>query len=197
LPTSLAGVSLVIAGQPVPLFYAGSGQVNAQLPFTLAPNGQAQAVLTVQAGSQILSTDPQTFSVGAVQPAIFTTNSSGTGQGVVLSNPAGQIVNSSAPARAGDVVTAYGTGLGMTDPPPPASGGKTPAAPPLYKVTNTATATVGGINAPVQFAGLAPGFVGLYQVNIQIPTGVPAGDAVPLVITQSGVASNTVTIAVR
>jgi len=57
-------------------------------------------------------------------------------------------------------------------------------------------ATVGGAKAAVQFAGLAPGFVGLYQVNVQIPQGVAAGDAVPLVISQNGVASNTVTLAI-
>jgi uncharacterized protein (TIGR03437 family) len=64
-------------------------------------------------------------------------------------------------------------------------------------VVNAVTATIGGINAPVHFAGLAPGFVGLYQVNVQAPAGVTAGSAVPLVLTQAGVSSNTVTLAIR
>ena len=59
------------------------------------------------------------------------------------------------------------------------------------------TATIGGVNAPVQFAGLAPGFVGLYQVNVEIPASVTPGSEVPLVLLQSGVPSNTVTLVVR
>ena len=58
-------------------------------------------------------------------------------------------------------------------------------------------ARIGGRAATVQFAGLAPGFVGLYQVNVQIPVGVTPGPAVPLVLSQSGVPSNTVTLAVK
>jgi len=57
--------------------------------------------------------------------------------------------------------------------------------------------TIGGVEAAVEFAGLAPGFVGLYQVNARVPAGVAAGNAVALVLTQNGVPSNTVTIAVR
>jgi uncharacterized protein (TIGR03437 family) len=57
--------------------------------------------------------------------------------------------------------------------------------------------TIGGIPAEVQFSGLAPGFVGLYQVNARIPAGISAGSAVPVQITINGRASNTATIAVR
>jgi uncharacterized protein (TIGR03437 family) len=59
------------------------------------------------------------------------------------------------------------------------------------------TVTIGGQTATVQFAGLSPGFVGLYQVNVQIPTGLAPGNSVPLVITQAGIASNTVTLALK
>ena len=64
-------------------------------------------------------------------------------------------------------------------------------------MTTPVTATIGGVDASVSFAGLAPGFVGLYQVNAMVPGGVVAGPAVPVVITQDGIASNTVTIAVQ
>jgi len=56
---------------------------------------------------------------------------------------------------------------------------------------------VGGQPATVQYAGFTPGFVGLYQVNVRVPAGVTAGNAVALVLTQNGVPSNTVTIAVQ
>jgi len=58
-------------------------------------------------------------------------------------------------------------------------------------------ATVGGKAAVVHFAGLAPGYVGLYQVNVQIPESVTSGPAVPLVLYQNGVPSNTVTLGIR
>ena len=62
---------------------------------------------------------------------------------------------------------------------------------------SSSAAIVGGINAPVTFAGLAPGFMGLYQVNAQIPVGVTPGNSVPVIVTQAGSASNIATIAVQ
>jgi uncharacterized protein (TIGR03437 family) len=75
------------------------------------------------------------------------------------------------------------------------SAGVPPAA--LAKVTTPVWVVIGGQPAPVQYAGLTPGYAGLYQVNVQIPSGVTPGASVPLVITQDGVPSNTVTLAVR
>jgi uncharacterized protein (TIGR03437 family) len=57
--------------------------------------------------------------------------------------------------------------------------------------------TIGGQSAPFLFAGLSPGYVGLYQVNVQFPTGVPSGNAVPVIVTTAGLNSNTATIAVQ
>ncbi len=159
LPQSLNGAKLFVAGNPTALFYSANGQVNAQLPFELPANGQAQILLSAPVGSQQVPTAPQTVVVGAAQPGIFTTNSSGTGQGVIFNNPANQLVNASAPASPGDIVTVYCTGLGLTNPPAPATGYPTPSG--LFNVTALVTATVGGVSAPpVQFAGLTPGFVG-------------------------------------
>ena len=105
-------------------------------------------------------------------------------------------MNSAAPATAGDVVAVFATGLGATQP-AVSTGVAAPGAEPLTRATTTATATVGGKPASVSFAGLAPGFVGLYQVNVQIPTGVSTGSAIPLILIQSGVVSNTATLAIR
>ena len=59
------------------------------------------------------------------------------------------------------------------------------------------TVTIGGVSATVSFSGLAPGFVGLYQVNVTVPDNAPMGDAVPVILNIGGATSNTVTIAVR
>jgi uncharacterized protein (TIGR03437 family) len=90
----------------------------------------------------------------------------------------------------------YATGLGATNP-SVATGTVSPGGQGLAVAVVQPTATVGGLPAVVHFAGLTPGFVGLYQVNVQIPAGVTVGSDVPVVITQNGIASNSVKIAVR
>ena len=67
----------------------------------------------------------------------------------------------------------------------------------LEYTANTVTATVGGVDSKVLFAGLTPGFTGLYQVNLAVPSGVAPGNAVPLVLTAAGLASKPVTLAVK
>jgi uncharacterized protein (TIGR03437 family) len=96
--------------------------------------------------------------------------------------------------RPGDVNTIYCTGLGPVIN-QPATGAVAGAAP-LPQTTVQATATIGGVAAPVSYSGLTPGGVGLYQVNAQVPAGVASGNAVPVVISIGGAASNSVTLAV-
>jgi len=197
LDTVLGNASLNIGGRDAPLFYSSNGQINAQLPFDLEPNSRPGVVLKTrrQGATQDTYAVPETITVATVQPTIFTTNQQGTGQGAILDKN-GKLVDGSTPARAGDAVQVFCTGMGATQP-AVASGAPAPATPPLAQVTVPVTATVGGKPAAVQFAGLAPNFVGLYQVNVQIPDGVTTGSAVPLVLYQNGIASNTVTIAVQ
>jgi uncharacterized protein (TIGR03437 family) len=85
----------------------------------------------------------------------------------------------------GEYVSLYATGLGLTN----SSGG-------LDVAILTPQVTVGGITAAISFAGRAPGFVGLDQINIQIPAGV-SGAAVPVVVSSGGRTSNTVTLAIQ
>jgi uncharacterized protein (TIGR03437 family) len=192
LPKTLAGASLQVGGLDVPLFYSSGGQVNAQLPFELALNTRPQ--LIVKGASFV--TVPETITVAAARPGIFTTTQDGKGQGVIV-DVANRLVDASNPAKAGDVVVVYCTGLGATDP-AVRSGEAAPAPPaPLARVVTPVTVAIGGQPAAVQFAGLTPGYAGLYQVNVQVPSGVTPGSSVPLVISQDSVPSNTVTLAVR
>jgi uncharacterized protein (TIGR03437 family) len=180
-----------VGGISAPLFYSSTGQVNAQIPFELAASTSQQLVLSASNTFAV----PETITLDVARPGIFSANSSGAGQGAIT-NPQGAIVDSKAPAASGDVVIAYCSGLGATNP-AVASNARPPSAEPLARVITPVTATVGGVSALVQFAGLSPGFVGLYQVNIQIPAGITSGPAVPVVIAQGGVNSNTVTIVVK
>jgi len=134
---------------------------------------------------------PRTLQIDANQPGIFVTAGS---QGAVLNQNLSS--NSSVrPAARGSVIQIFATGLGPTTP-AVASGAAAPSSPTASLVTPV-TVTIGGINAPVQFQALAPGFVGIYQINAQVPANVPTGPAINLKITQNGVDSNEVTVAIN
>jgi uncharacterized protein (TIGR03437 family) len=102
-----------------------------------------------------------------------------------------QLTDSESPARPGEAVLIYCTGLGAVAS-PPADG-----SPGNGQQTNTTpVVTIGGGNAPISFSGLAPGFVGLYQVNAQVPSGLTSGNQ-PVVIQVLGASSNTVLLPVK
>ena len=198
LLTTLGGASVSFNGIAAPLFSAFPGQLNVEIPQELA--GQTSATVLVTTGGLISA--PQTVPIGGFSPGIFTIPSGGTGQGAIqISNtatfaaPQGSIPGASAnPVSPGQSITIFCTGLGAVTNPPatgaPASSG------PLSTTLTTPLVSIDGIPANVSFSGLAPGFVGLYQVNAQIPAGVPSGNAIPLVLSIGGVRSNTVTVAI-
>ncbi len=190
LPKKLGDTSVKLGDVDVPLIFAGPGQINAQVPYEL-PTG-ATASLVVKKGD--VFTTPEVVTIVPAQPAIFTTSQSGSGQGAVL-DAKFRVVDSTNPATGGDVVQVFATGLGLTNP-AVATGTAAPSSPTAQVVT-AVTVTIGGLQTTVEFAGLAPGFVGLYQVNVRVPAGLAPSSSVPLVIAQAGVASNTVTLAVK
>ena len=197
LETTLGGATLNVGGTDMPLFFSGDGQINAQLPFDLTPNSRPQVFVKARregTGPEALAV-PESITVATVQPGIFTINQQGTGQGAIL-DVQNRPVDAAAPAAAGEVVQVFCTGLGATDP-QVAAGVAAPSAEPLARVVMPVQARVGGIPATVHFAGLAPDFAGLYQVNVEIPEGVEPGPEVPLVLVQNGVPSNPVTLAIR
>jgi uncharacterized protein (TIGR03437 family) len=185
LPASLGGTSVTMNGAQVPLFYVSGGQVNAQVPFGI-PSGSVS--IQVQRGSQ--STTVQTATVASASPGVFTVNANGSGGGIFL-HANYTAVNSSSPAQPGETILIYCTGLGATSP-AVTSGNGAPTSPTSNTVVMP-TVTIGGVSSFVSFAGLAPGYVGLYQINAQVPAGVSAGT--PQVIVQmNGVQSNATTI---
>ena len=197
LPQILAGASLQIGGVAAPLIFASASQLNAQIPWELA--GKDQADLTVS--NFAMNGNTVTIKLARVAPGIFSMDGSGTGQGAVVDAITGQVAEPAGgpwhgrPAARGSTVSIYCTGLGpVTN--QPASGAPTPESP-LARTTDQPQVTIGEAPATVAFSGLAPGEVGLYQVNVEVPGNAPTGSAVPLKLTISGVESNTVTIAVE
>ena len=190
LPPNLAGTTVNFNGVVSPMFYVSGSQVNVQVPFN-TPTGS----LTVQVTRNGVAGPAQAVSMAQFSPGIFTATSSGSGAGAILhaDNFAG--VSTAAPARPGEFIAIFCTGLGPVQPPVP-SGNVAPSSPPS-QTAFPVTATIGGLPAQVSFSGLAPSFVGLYQVNAQVPAAAPAGSTVPLTLTIGGITSNTVTLAIQ
>jgi uncharacterized protein (TIGR03437 family) len=200
LPTTLNGVSVQIDGIPAPLFFVSPNQINFQFPWELV--NQTLVTMTVTVNGTV--GPALSVALSAAGPGIFALNSPGTPQGIVqISNtaifaaPAGSIsgVQTRPATRGVEFLTIYCTGLGDVNNRPASGAGA--SATTLSATKATPTATIGGVPATVSFSGLVPGFVGLYQVNAQVPANAPTGSAVPLIVTMGGIASNTVTIAVQ
>jgi|GEM_PF-2175458 len=188
LPTEISGLEVHINGEPVPLYAAFPSQVNFQLPFDLPP-GEASLVFIQNGrrGASIL------IPIEETAPGIFPLNEAvaGPGRGVVQ-NQDFSLNTPDNPASPGQAVVVYTTGLGAVDNPVPA-GQSTPSSP-LSQTIAEVAATVGGQVAQVAFAGLTPGFVGLYQVNLVVPQLDP-GDH-EIIITAGANASNGALMAV-
>ena len=198
LLTTLGGAGVKFNGIAAPLFSSFPGQLNVQIPEELAGSTSASVVVTVNGATSA----PQTVLLASSSPGIFTISSGGTGQGIIqiantaiFAAPQGSISGAQArPAVREQFITIYCTGLGAVTNPP--GTGRRAAANPLSTTIETPQVTIGGIPATVDFSGLTPGLVGLYQVNAQIPAASATGDAISLVLTIGGRQSNTVAIAV-
>jgi len=194
LTNALGSTTVTIAGRALPLLYAGPDQVNAMIPYDLPINATHQ--LVVQRGTAI--SIPQPVSVLSSQSGVFTKDLTGKGPGIVVRVTAEgtqSVVATDNPTHVFEALVVYCAGLGDVDPRQIA--GQQATFSPLSTVTDPVKVTIGGIDAPVVFAGLTPGFAGLYQVNAYVPVGTAPGDNVPLVITQGGRSSPVVSIAVR
>jgi len=192
--TSLAGTQVLLGGQPIPLQFVSPGQINALMPFGTPVNGLQQLIVK-QNGVYAF---PETLAVASANPAVFTQNQSGQGAGVIVVIKAnGTEFESTAtqPASAGDTLVIYCEGLGAVS--PPVADGAAASLTTLSNTVNPVTVTIGGQPATVLFAGLAPGFAGLYQVNVNVPSGVAPGASVPVILTTAGFSSAPVTVAIQ
>ncbi|OFW29451.1 MAG: hypothetical protein A3J28_05510 [Acidobacteria bacterium RIFCSPLOWO2_12_FULL_60_22] len=189
LPKSLGGVRVTMGGVAAPFLFASPSQINAQVPLELS--GQTSATLIVRLNG--VASSPVSVPLSPAAPGIFTATQNGRGRGAIVHASDFSAVTAEKPARAGEILAVYATGLGPTS--PLAATGASASTTALAVTRTTPSATIGGIPAPVRFSGLAPSFVGLYQVNIEVPPGVSSGEQT-LLLTSSGVASNPVTVAV-
>jgi endo-1,4-beta-xylanase len=191
LVSSTAASTQVLFGEyPAPILYAGSGQVNVVVPFEVTPGQDVN--LTINNNGQ--SSPPVSIPVAQAVPGIFIIGGTGSPQQAAVLNQDLSVNGPGNPAAAGSVIVVYATGGGSLS--APVTDGELPTT--LINVANT-TLTVGGQPATIDFAGLAPGFAGVLQINATLPNGLAAGSAVPIVLSISGAdsSSQSATIAIQ
>ena len=189
VPTALASSCLTVNGEPMPLIFVSPTQVNAQMPFQAIGN----VVMVVHTPGGV---SPNfNLVVQPTAPAVFLSGSAGplTNLPTVLRGSTDLLVTDSNPVHIGDTLTIYLTGMGAVSP-LVQNGTPGPQSPPANAI-NLPVVTLGGAELNVQYAGLAPGEVGVYQINVTVPASAPQGLNVPLAITQTG-ASQTVNLRV-
>ena len=187
LPTTLGDTMVMVNGAPVPLYYVSPGQVNFQMP-SHAPLGNARVEVNV-GGQPVSPLDAHPVMLTAVDPGLYM-----NGPRAAALNPDLTPHTAATPQPAGTILAFFVTGQGTVEPAVP-DGSPAPAAP-LSMLQGTTQATIGGQPAEVIFAGLAPDFVGLAQVNVRIPQGLSPGDQ-PAFIVINGIPSNAGLISVR
>jgi uncharacterized protein (TIGR03437 family) len=171
LPVALADTNVFMAGRVLPLYYVSPSQVNVQVPYDINVNTSQQ--IYVRKG--ITASQPISVDVAPAQPAIFA---------VVPQQ-----------SSAGGSIVLYASGLGAVD--PALTAGVAAGSGVLSYTVSLVQVTVGDKPATVLFAGLAPGFVGLYQVNVIVPDGVGVGSDMPVAISVGGQTSPPAVLAVQ
>lgn len=190
LPTMFLKVAVMVNGSPAPLFAIdnvnGQQQINFQVPWEVA--GKSSALVSV--ANNGLIGPAVSVPVLVAQPGIISYIAGGSTFGVIL-HANFQLADTGHPVVAGETVLIYCTGLGAVSS-TPADGAAANGQP----TTALPIVTIGGAKSAVSFSGLAPGFVGLNQVNAQVPAGLQPGNQ-PMVLTIHGAASNTVLLPVQ
>jgi uncharacterized protein (TIGR03437 family) len=206
LSTSLGGVTVTFADlPPAPLLAVVPGvpgqsddQINVQVPWEV---GSGTGVVNVMVTTPNGTSAPVAVDFAPSMPGVFSSAAGGQLYAIAVNSsdsslawPQGLASSGSHAAKPGDVLIIYATGLGAVDH-QPADGG-IPGA--LATTLATPTVLFGGVAGDVEFSGLAPQFVGVNQLNVQVPAGVASGNAVPLQIKVNGFTStNQVVVAIQ
>jgi uncharacterized protein (TIGR03437 family) len=174
LPTSLDGVSVGVGNVLAPLLFVSPGQINFIVPYNLLAGP-----ITIYVARQSVAGPVVTIQLDATAPGLFLWN----GNMAVATHLNGSLISSTAPAMAGEIIVLYAAGLGRTSP-DTTSGRIAPsaasivAASQMQVLLNSKPCSA----ASVLYAGLAPGFAGLYQINLVLPTPVPVNPDIQIAI---------------
>ena len=190
--TTAGNTRVLFDGIPAPMIYSSEKQLAAIVPYATAGKSSTQLEVEVSGVKGQAATVP----IVASSPGIFTADSSGKGQAAVL-NENGSLNNSTNPAAPGSIVVIYLTGEGQTN--PSGSDGSLALGATLPKPILPVSATIGGVDAEILYAGAAPGAVaGLMQINARIsPLAPPSSTSALIVKIGDKLSQPGVTIAVR
>jgi uncharacterized protein (TIGR03437 family) len=183
-PTILNGVQVLIDGTPAPLYYVSAGQIAAIVPYEITTLSTSFASVQVN-NNGVLSNKVTEFLDNATNPTtpgVFTNPADGIGLAAAL-HADYSLITTRSPAQPGEAISVYLTGLGAVYPTiidgSPGSSTLLNYSVPFDNGLISA-AIDDGVNpvatATVAYAGLAPKYAGLYQINLTIPTGINAGD---------------------
>ena len=173
-PSTLGGVQVLVNNTPAPLYFVSAGQISCLVPFGVTG---ATASFVVTTGGK--TSNAVELPLARTSPGIFTVPSAGTGPGAILKADY-TLVSASNPAKRGDVVQVFLTGLGSVT--PAGRDGALAPSNPLSIVPGTLAVYIGGKPADILFQGLAPGLIGLYQLNVKVPGNAPTGTNVSFAI---------------
>ncbi len=189
-PSSLSGVSVQVNGKPAPVYFVSPGQINFLVPY--ATTGSTAAIVVQNGGA---NSNTVTVPVAPTAPGIYTLDQSGSGPGAIL-HADYSVVDASNPASAGETVLIYLTGMGTVS--PAVADGTAGTAGTLYRATGAdPTVLVAGQPGTVRFNGLAPGYPGLYQINVTLPAPLANSGALPLAIQTANAYHDQVDIPVK
>jgi uncharacterized protein (TIGR03437 family) len=198
-PTSLDGNSVTIGGQAAFVAYISGGQINAQVPSGVSTGSQQVAVTNGNGGKATGNVTVNATAPGILAPANFVVGGKQYAgaffnDGVTLVMPPGAVAGvTSKRASPGDRITFWGVGFGPVTPPSPAG----QLVPGLNSLAGFSM-NIGGTAASVEYAGLAPGLVGVYQFNVFVPSSAAANDLTPVTFSLNGTAgTQTLYIAVN
>jgi uncharacterized protein (TIGR03437 family) len=189
LPTTFNNTFALVGPNQAPLYFLSSGQINIQIPNNATATQQTPIVLSVNNALTL----PLTLSIVPATPGVLsyddgpTASSPQNGAHIKAQHADGSLVNSASPAKPGEYIVMYLVGMGATNP-SVASGAVSPSSP-LARVTAEPTVTVDSQPCTLTYAGLTPTYVGLYQIDFQVPTGAMSGD-LEVKVSQNGVAAN-------
>jgi len=194
LQTTLDGVQVLVNGKAAPVYYVSAAQINFEIPIDAATgDGTVQVVRNSQPGNMVY------VRINAQTPQFIVYN----GDYGIMTTPDNVLTGiPTHPVKAGDTIVIYALGLGPTSPPIP-SGTASPSSP-LATVPGT-TKVCFGVESPFHqapcatafFSGLTPGYVGLYQINVTIPSGVTSGNSTMSLILENNTSSDFVQLAVQ
>lgn len=191
VPLSLGGVSATLNGIPCPVFAVSPGQISILVPYGVASYGAYNIQVTNNGvASNVVSAG---FGVNISQPGVFSQSQNGIGFAAVRHAATEELVDQANPAQPGEYISIYMTGLGRVTP-AIADGAVGPGNPlstadcwtngsmfVLFNDYGPGAPSESDVQGTVQYAGLAPGLAGLYQVNVQVPTkGLTPGDLVEI-----------------